>query len=118
MEHALSIYFAIEEVSLEDTALADVHAFAVGLSVKEFAHIPALVWIVGFAIAIWHVVLPLPLVLVPTDIMVSSLSICFISLYFSFVVAPICLNNPSLSLALSIYKSTLQVVSIIEVEFA
>lgn len=112
LHHCKAIEFIICKTALEDTSSLHQHSSPVLFVVQELAVVPRIVVVHGFSLSIRQVVLPLPLVCVPRSINVPTVSICHIVLYIALIVASILLYQSSLSLATSVHKLPLQIISV------
>jgi hypothetical protein len=102
-------------MAVEDFAFLCQDAFAMALVVQELPVVSASIWILCLSFTVWKVVFPLALVLVPVDIEVFTMPICYVIFKIPLIIASIRLDPPSPAFASSVLELALQKVSIIKV---
>ena len=107
--------FSIFEFSLIGAILLHLHSSSMALAIQKLADVAGTIFVVGLAHPIRQIVFPLPLILITIIPIELPMPICLVAFYFSFVITPIRFYNSTFSFATTIYKSSLHIVSIIEV---
>jgi hypothetical protein len=102
-----------DEGSLEDSSFLHEHSLSMSSVVEELSIVPASIDIYSLSFAIWHVVLPLTFVFVPSSVVVLSITVCYVVPEVALKVAAILLDIPSTALAPSIDELTFKVVTVI-----
>ena len=89
LQNPETVHLVVLKMAVKYLSLLCQNSLAMSLIVKELPIVPTSVWILGLSLTVWKVVFPLTFVLVPVDIEVLSMSVCYVILEIAFIVASI-----------------------------
>ncbi len=117
-ETSLAIYFPIFELPWKSGSLLEQYPSPMPPIVQKLSSIGWPIRVLYLSNPIGQIVLPLALISITWDICVPSMAICYTISKISLIIARICLVIPSFSFYSVVYKLTLEVLTVVKIEFA
>lgn len=117
LQNPETVHLIVLEMTVKYLSLLSKDSFAVSFVIQKLSVVSTTVWILCLSLTVWKVVLPLTLVLVPVDIEVLSMSVCYVIFEIPFIVTSIRLDPSPSSFASSVPEFALQKVPIVKIQF-